>query len=434
MNSPDKFVPVGGNPFTPGMGKTPPLTAGRDRELAELNGYLERLRSPGRGEFVAIYAPRGNGKTVLLNWLEETALAAGMCVARTTPGDDGSLATADLQQLLLPGVLPDASRLSLGAGVNLGAAAFNVQWSLEGGGKPGLFKEHLKDACKSGPRALLIDEAHQWTGNDRRKTLGIVQEVMDQHALLVVAAGTPGLMETLRPGVTFVERAPKLCPQLLDAEAAVNAIKVPLGQGGIGIDDGAIRSLIGAAQCYPYFLQLWGEALWNHAAQHGRAQLGEQDAQAVAAGVGKARDGFYRVRFDELRKDPSLRLAATVVADAFAVAGEFDQDAMAEAISLALVEEIPGDVERWQRAESLLTELIKLGYLWTPASSLLLQPGIPSLMAFVAQRRTDRQPQLPPAEIRRLSNAAKERQSPRAWTTDLTCGQDPAKVGRALNG
>ena len=412
MKSPDKFLPVGGNPFTPGMGKTPPLTAGRDRELAALKGFLDRLRSPGRGEFVVIYAPRGNGKTVLLNWLEETASAAGMCVARTTPRDDGSIATAVIQKLLLPDTGPDASGFSLGAGVDLGGAAFNVQWSREGGGKTGLFKEHLKDACKAMPRVLLIDEAHQWTGKDRRQTLGVVQEVIDKHAFLVVAAGTPGLAWTLGPGVTFVERAPKICPELLAAEAAVNAIKVPLNQSGVFIDDGAVRSVAKAAQCYPYFLQLWGEALWDHAAQHGVAQLGEGDGEAVAAAVEKDRDGFYHARFDEIRKNQPLRLAATAVADAFAVASEFDQDSIAEAINLALANAIPDDSERWEKSESLLTELVKLGYIWRPARSLFVQPGIPSLMAFVAQRRTDRQPQLPPAEIHRLSQAAKERQLP----------------------
>ena len=57
--------------FTPGAGHPPPVLAGRDEEKAAIRMALDRLKaglSPAQN--IALIGPRGNGKTVLLRWVE----------------------------------------------------------------------------------------------------------------------------------------------------------------------------------------------------------------------------------------------------------------------------------------------------------------------------------------------------------------------------
>ena len=61
-------------PFRPGTGGIPPYLAGREREQALFRDLLADLadRVPPAVE-VVLHGPRGNGKTVLLRWLEREA-------------------------------------------------------------------------------------------------------------------------------------------------------------------------------------------------------------------------------------------------------------------------------------------------------------------------------------------------------------------------
>ena len=59
------------NPFEPGAGKVPPVFPGREREQYQFMQCVKRLEhniAPSRD--IIICAPRGNGKTALLTWLE----------------------------------------------------------------------------------------------------------------------------------------------------------------------------------------------------------------------------------------------------------------------------------------------------------------------------------------------------------------------------
>ena len=404
-----KFKPKGSNPFTPGIGETPPCVAGREAEMAELNGYLHRLREQGKGKVAVMFAPRGNGKTVLLHWLAEQCTAAGMVVARATPERDGCLPIAKMQALLLPDITPDTSQLSIGGGVNLGAAALSIRWTAKGTKQSRPFDDHLKEACDMAPRVLLVDEAHQWHGGDRPEFIGMCQPVMDQHPFFVVIAGTPGLMSVISQGVTGIDRVPVLCPGLLELAAAIDAIRIPLEASGIAISDTAIEEVANDAQRYPFFLQVWGSALWGHAAEHGIQHLNDEHAQAAKASVDALRARFYERRFEEIAKDDGLRIAAIAVSDAFGIRGEYDHDGVVDIIDLALMPGIPDERTRRQEARVLFERLIELGFVWKPDGLPPVHPGIPSLMAYIADKRTERQPEVPAADLQRIGAAAAKR-------------------------
>ena len=93
---------VGAGPFRPGPGGFPPYLAGREREQGLFRGLLARLdRGEAPPSEVILYGPRGNGKTVLLEWIGEFASGStGVDVEELTPSEFKS--PTRLAELLLP--------------------------------------------------------------------------------------------------------------------------------------------------------------------------------------------------------------------------------------------------------------------------------------------------------------------------------------------
>ena len=76
--------------FTPGTGAAPPALTGREREQAVLTQCLaDLLGGASPPHDVALMGPRGNGKTVLLNWFKRACRhrATAVDVVALTPSD-----------------------------------------------------------------------------------------------------------------------------------------------------------------------------------------------------------------------------------------------------------------------------------------------------------------------------------------------------------
>lgn len=89
------------NPFRPSFGITPTVVVGR--ELVTMNVGLALLEGPGSPYgFTLVSGPRGSGKTVLLNLLEEEARYRGWTVLRVTSSHDmvDDLVATDIPALL----------------------------------------------------------------------------------------------------------------------------------------------------------------------------------------------------------------------------------------------------------------------------------------------------------------------------------------------
>ena len=88
--------------FTPGTGVAPPALTGREREQTVLTQCLaDLLGGKAPPHDVAMMGPRGNGKTVLLNWFEGACRKTGRIhIVRLSPS---RIRTGqDLDHLLLP--------------------------------------------------------------------------------------------------------------------------------------------------------------------------------------------------------------------------------------------------------------------------------------------------------------------------------------------
>ena len=182
---------------------------------------------------------------------------------------------------------------------------------------------------------------------------------------------------------SFWDRSERLPLGLLAPEAAGDAIRIPLEADGRSIDRDALAQVVAESHGYPFFLQVWGDLLWHQASDAARpASL--EDVDHAKALFKTKRNRYYGNRYVELEFAKPEGVAAKLSL-AFAEAGKCTSRELNEAIRLALASEGRGSERR-----SVMTarnRLHDLGYIWSGGgeSRLYFQPGIPSLMRFVAR-------------------------------------------------
>ena len=364
--------------FTPGDGATPPALTGREREEAVLTRCLADLlggTSPPHN--VVLTGPRGNGKTVLLNWFE------GVCrhhktdvdVVNLTP-DDIPSRDALIDVLSPPPVLAKLLPRKLGV-----AAVGSVEWAPSSGAVRNL-REKLTARCRKKPFAVLLDEAHTLDPGVGRVLLNASQQVRANAPFLLVLAGTPGLAAHLGAmSVSFWSRLDegRLGIGLLSDAAARAALVEPLAAHGASLDADALDAVIDDSQRYPYFIQVWGRALWQQRLATGAARLTAAHVDAARPDVAARVTDYYQERYREL-ETRGLLPAAVATAPLFQAGA--DATASDHAIDAALAATGTDAAARLAAREALH----RLGYLWSPPGQLppvAWVAGIPSLMAHV---------------------------------------------------
>ena len=160
-------------------------------------------------------------------------------------------------------------------------------------------------ACRSAqaadtPVAILVDEVQYLSNEDLSALLVSMHKIgQRQLPLILFGAGLPQLAALAGDAKSYAERLfdyPHIGP--LDHSAAERAIREPLHDEGADIRPGALRTLVGHTQGYPYFLQEWGSHAWDVA--H-KSPITEADVARATASALRALDhGFFRVRLDRL--------------------------------------------------------------------------------------------------------------------------------------
>ena len=349
--------------------------------------YVEAGRGAPRD--VVLCGPRGNGKTVLLRWFQREIEARDRQIELLwrTPSD---LPTVDaLATTLVPpgrfrSVLPDTLSLSVGVG--------RAGWNLRN--NPGTLAELLTVRCEQRPLVVLLDEAHTLEPVVGQALLNASQSVSGVAPFLLVLAGTPGLEPRLHAmSATFWDRAEHLAIGLLERDASADALTRPFGAEtpSVTFEEAALQQVLDDSQCYPYFLQLFGAALWDAIAADSKRIIDEAIVAYATATFNEKKGTYYRHRRNELQRAGLLKVAAAL-ADAFGDRTTMTQTAVDETIVRARPDDVPGrpndthGSEPLDRASAIRVRdhLAAVGYVWNPpGENDVWRPGIPSLMRHI---------------------------------------------------
>ena len=363
------------SPFRPGTGRRPPYLAGREEEQSLFRSHFAALRrgesAPGE---ILLYGPRGNGKTALLRWAKREADADGGLDAHWLVGSD------------IPSPGDFVARLGLGSWLRKIApesvSIAGVGVSLRGGEeRPLLLAEALEARAKAKPLLILLDEAHTLKPEVGQWLLNAAQAAGSEAPFLLVLAGTPDLRARLSEmEASFWNRAEQVPLGRLDEGAAGEAIRRPLADDGIGVEEEALARMVGESHGYPFFVQLWGRAAWRRVrgAGGGAGPVTTAVVEEAAGEFETRRNRYYLDRFDELDRQGWLG-AAREVALAFRDQARLPHTGFRKAIRRA-------GPARDRAAELEAAEALEhLGFVWKAQGTPSWEPGIPSLMDFIRE-------------------------------------------------
>jgi AAA ATPase domain len=350
---------VARNPYSPGVGTRPPFLAGRENQIRLFERLLEDY--PEKRRNLRITGLRGVGKTVLLKEYQRIAKREGWVVVRRDWGprlrEEADFATA-ISEYLREAVESLSVKARIKKGVSSALAAIGqVQVQLggevtvsvgPGGQRPtkSVLEDRLRVAltevgsvARSQGRgvALLFDEAH--SVHDRpgkhQYPLGALLSAMvavqdeDEEPLpvMLVLCGLQPLTANIHAARSNAERLFRagevgnlpLTPEPPDTlSAAAQALVRPADT--ITYADDLAERVAGDVSGYPYFLQWFGEALWDAADLDSldliTHELYERERPAIQRNLD---DEFFEPRYRDARKadQRTLRAAAPLGGESF---------------------------------------------------------------------------------------------------------------------
>jgi len=296
------------NPYAPGAGQRPPELAGRDEQLRAFDVVLERVARGRPERSLVLTGLRGVGKTVLLNALRSAAVRRGWGTGKLEARPDQGLRrplSSALHQAIRELGHPEQDQVDQVLAVlrafaqrEAGAdAKLKDRWS------PGIDVPAARGRADSGDIEIDLVELLTDVGglaSDLGKGVGVfIDEMQDlgpadvsalcaacheisQSGLpvIIVGAGLPHLPAVLSASKSYSERL--FSYQRIDRlsrDAADRALCAPAAEEDAEFTDDGLAAMYAATGGYPYFIQAYGKAVWDHAP---RSPISADDV-AVAA-------------------------------------------------------------------------------------------------------------------------------------------------------
>jgi hypothetical protein len=317
------------NPYSPGAGRPPAALVGRDGQLTTWDVALQRIEAGRDAQSLVLYGLRGVGKTVLLSRMARAARDRDWLVAqveaksgRSVRAQLGEAFHDSLVDIARPGVTRRVLKalktaLSFKASYDsTGSWSFGLDLDAApgGGADTGGFEADLgkllRDLAGAAADqevgvAVLIDEAQDLPMDELIALCAIVHAANQAGDRLVLAlAGLPSLPRRLSEAKSYAERLFDFHDVgALNPEASRRALVEPAEAEGVTWEAQAVELVMAEAEGYPYFLQQYGQDVWNEAAS---SPITVTDARVgIARGQLSLDTGFFRVRWD--RATPAER-------------------------------------------------------------------------------------------------------------------------------
>jgi hypothetical protein len=323
------------NPYVPAAGSRPPALVGREQELDAFTVALSRLGKGVHARSMILDGVRGVGKTVLLREFNYIAREKGWITSGVVECDEGDdlrrivaklchRALRDLDKRRMAG---EAARRALGVlkafALTLGEDGrwrVNIDLDAVSGvadsGDPEvdiveLLGEVGRAASEHGEGVLLLLDEMQLLSKSDLSLLAKAEHQISQEVLpvLMTGAGLPQLPLMLKENKLYAERLFAFRTiGSLPAPHAARALTVPATRAGAAYTPEALEYILERSQGYPYFLQQWGEAVWNEAEG---SPIGMEDALAAHELVTDELDRrFFRDRYDTATEAERIYMAA----------------------------------------------------------------------------------------------------------------------------
>lgn len=315
-------------PFTPGFGSTPPCLVGRDELIREVCTLLAGDPA-GEGGANVLLAPRGMGKTVLLNEIEDAARAERGWLVLAVSGTDGDpiaethKAVVQAQDTMAPVHGEPAGRqvsgMSMGAGGLSAGVSFREKPDLRRTSYGDDLRRDLGDlagaAARIGARVLLtMDEMHAIPLAKARQLGSYIQHIAkrERQALVFLGAALPYVTETLLADrkSTFLQRLAMHRVDPLSEPETRRGLREPIQMHGGLIGEDALDTASSAVAGHPYMLQLVGDRMWRAAGGPGRPITAEHAKKAVAEADESLEDHLFAPTWRGLSDTDKRFLAA----------------------------------------------------------------------------------------------------------------------------
>jgi hypothetical protein len=347
------------NPYAPGAGQRPPELAGRDCELDVFDVVLERVARGRPERSLMLTGLRGVGKTVLLNTLRSQAIGRLWGTGKIEARPDQSLRRPisaalhmAIRELAPHHRAPDRIDEVLGVLKAFALRANAANAKLRDRWQPGidvparvgradsgdieidlveLFTDAASIATDVGTGiALFIDEMQDLGAADVSALCAACHELSQLGApLIVVGAGLPHVPAVLSAAKSYSERLFRYQRiDRLDRISADQALCAPASREDVEYEEKALDLLYEKSGGYPYFVQAYGKATWDHAP---RSPITAADVR-VAAPEAEAElaVGFFGSRYE--RATPAEREYMRAMAALFV---EDDQDVAIQTSEIA---------------------------------------------------------------------------------------------------
>ena len=279
-----------------------------------------------------LLAPRGMGKTVLLNEIEGAAQQERGWLVLAAAGTDGDpiaethkavvQAQHSMAQAHGEPARPQVSGVSLGAGGVSAGVSFEEEPDLRRTSYGDDLRRDLGElagaAARIGVRVLLtMDEMHAIPLAKARQLGSYVQHIAkrERRALVFLGAALPYITETLLADrkSTFLQRLAVHKVDPLSQQEARRGLREPILTHGGLIGDDALDTASSAVAGHPYMLQLVGDKMWRAAGGPGKPITVSHATQAVAEADESLQDHLFAPTWQSL-SDTDRRFLAALAA------------------------------------------------------------------------------------------------------------------------